>query len=201
MKEHTGGIVTSGLIDAHDSVTPPAPLLYPLIGLTLMVPWPPLPAGTLLGETGVAIVMVNCGDTASTVRFLESGIVVLGEVPVTVMVYRPGVTGPASVAAVVMVAVAPPEGFTDGGLIVQTGRIAPAVCEVTRQLRSTVPLKPLRAADRNIRGGLLARSHGKRAEIPERHGKVLAERGRQHGQKRDHDAETRDASADLEFSI
>ena len=44
-----------------------------------------------------------------------------------------------------MFAVAPPEGFTDGGLIVQTGRIAPAVCEVTRQLRSTVPLKPLRA--------------------------------------------------------
>ena len=56
-----------------------------------MVPCPPLPAGTLLGETGVPIVMVNCGDTASTAGLLTpSGIVVLGEVPVTVMVLGPG---------------------------------------------------------------------------------------------------------------
>lgn len=116
-----------------------------MIGLTLMVPWPPLPAGTLLGATGVPTVMVNCGDTASTVRFCGCEIVVLGEVPVTVMVYSPGVTGTSFTGPVVIVAVAPAEGFTDWGLIVQTGAVAPVLFDVTTQPRFTVPVKPLSA--------------------------------------------------------
>lgn len=66
LNEHTGGIVTSGLIDAHDNVTSvPA---YPLIGLRVTSPWPPLPAGTEVGATGLDTVIENCGVTASTVN-------------------------------------------------------------------------------------------------------------------------------------
>jgi hypothetical protein len=89
--EHTGGMVTSGVMVAHDKVTPPVGkpgLLYPLIGLTWMMPWPPLPALTLLGDTAFCTVMVNCGVTDKTVRF--SGCVVRtcpveAAVPVTVI--------------------------------------------------------------------------------------------------------------------
>src|SRR5207237_3563753 len=91
LNEHSGGIVTKGVIDAHDSVTPgvPAGLLYPLIGLIVTVPSPPLPAGTLLGATAFSTDMVNCGVTASTVRFRVSGAgcVPLDAVPVLVTVY------------------------------------------------------------------------------------------------------------------
>src|ERR1019366_209992 len=70
LNEHTGGIVTKGVIELHDSVTPAVPggLTYPLMGLMLMTPWPPLPAGTLLGTTAFSTVIVNWGLTASTVR-------------------------------------------------------------------------------------------------------------------------------------
>ena len=77
LNEHTGGSVTSGVIDAHDSVTPPrvgsfgsVGLTYPFSGLMLIVPSAPLPAGTLVGATGVWIVMVNCGATDRTVAAL-----------------------------------------------------------------------------------------------------------------------------------
>src|SRR5580704_4987312 len=71
LNEQIGGIATSGVIEAHDSVTPPAVpggVMYPLMGLMLITPSPPLPAGTLLGATAVCTVIVNCGDTASTVK-------------------------------------------------------------------------------------------------------------------------------------
>jgi len=89
LNEHTGGIVTSGVIELHDSVIPaePAGLEYPLIGLMFTVPSPPLPAGTLLGLTG-AVVMVNWGVTASTVRLCGWVLVVCpveGAVPVMVI--------------------------------------------------------------------------------------------------------------------
>src|SRR5690242_14348599 len=81
LKEHTGGSVTSGLIDAHDKVIPvPLGVLYPLIGFTLITPWAPLPAGTLPGATAVCTVMVNCAVTESTVKFCDWVIVVAGEV-------------------------------------------------------------------------------------------------------------------------
>jgi hypothetical protein len=57
--------VTSGVIEAHASVIPPVGsfgsggVVYPLIGLMLTIPWPPLPAGTLPGATAVCTVMVN----------------------------------------------------------------------------------------------------------------------------------------------
>ena len=47
LNEHTGGIVTNGVIVAQESVTPGEPLMYPLIGLMVIVPSAPLPAGTL----------------------------------------------------------------------------------------------------------------------------------------------------------
>lgn len=37
-------------------------------GLMLMMPWAPLPAGTLVGCNAVCTEMVNCGTTASTVN-------------------------------------------------------------------------------------------------------------------------------------
>jgi len=85
LNEHTGGIVTRGVIVAHDSVTP-TELLYPLIGLMVMVPSPELPAGTLVGTTAFSTEIVNCGVTASTVRFRVSGAgcVPLDAVPVIV---------------------------------------------------------------------------------------------------------------------
>jgi hypothetical protein len=51
-----------------------------------MVPWAPLPAGTLLGATAVVTLIVNCGDTASTVSGIGGVVnVVVGPVPVIVM--------------------------------------------------------------------------------------------------------------------
>lgn len=46
---------------------------------------------------------------------------------------------------VMIVAVAPPEGWRDGGLIRQVGGVTPVFCDVTTQVRPTVPLKPLSA--------------------------------------------------------
>ena len=59
LNEHTGGMVTSGVIVLHESVTPPGGLAYPLIALMLITPSPPLPAVTLLGVTAFCTVMVN----------------------------------------------------------------------------------------------------------------------------------------------
>ena len=59
LNEHTGGIVTNGVIVAQESVTPGEPLMYPLIGLMVIVPSAPLPAGTLLGTTAFSTVSVN----------------------------------------------------------------------------------------------------------------------------------------------
>jgi hypothetical protein len=74
---------------AQDNVTPPlVGLLYPLMGLMVTVPSPPLPAGTLLGTTAFVTVMVNCGVTASTVRvsgWVDAVCEVEGAVPVMVM--------------------------------------------------------------------------------------------------------------------
>ncbi len=86
-KEHTGAIVTSGVIEAHASVTPPLPggLTYPLIGFTVTIPCAPLPAGTLLGDTLVVTVIVNCGVTDSTVSGCVLEAVVVALVPVIVM--------------------------------------------------------------------------------------------------------------------
>lgn len=53
-----------------------------MIGLMLMMPWAPLPAGTLLGATVVCTVMVNCAVTERTVKFCDWVIVVAGEAPV-----------------------------------------------------------------------------------------------------------------------
>lgn len=88
LNEHTGGAVTSGVIEEHERVTPPEGMLYPLSGLTLTVPVPPLPACTLLGATGSVTVIVYCGVTASTVRgtgVADAEVVVPLIVPVAVM--------------------------------------------------------------------------------------------------------------------
>ena len=66
--EHTGAMVTSGLMEEQASVTPPVGAAYPLIGLTVTTPCAPFPAGTLLGATVVVTVIVNPGETESTVR-------------------------------------------------------------------------------------------------------------------------------------
>jgi len=70
--EHTGGMVTSGVTVEQDNVTPPfgnPGLMYPLMGLIWTTPCPPLPALTLLGDTALVTVMVNCCVTDNTVRF------------------------------------------------------------------------------------------------------------------------------------
>jgi hypothetical protein len=86
LNEHTGGIVTSGVIEAHDNVTPVV-LIYPLIGLMVTIPSPPLPAGTLVGATALCTVMVNCGVTANTVKVSGAAVwVPVDAVPVIVMV-------------------------------------------------------------------------------------------------------------------
>lgn len=89
LKVQMGGIVTSGVTELHASVMPGVPegVVYPLIGLTVIIPWPPLPAGTDVGETARVTVMVNCGDTARTVRPCGAVVVVCpmeDAVPVTV---------------------------------------------------------------------------------------------------------------------
>ncbi len=69
VKEQTGAIVTSGVMEAQASVTPPpVGLTYPLIGFTVTTPVAPVPAGTLVGATAVVTVIVNCGVTDSTVK-------------------------------------------------------------------------------------------------------------------------------------
>src|SRR5258708_26118245 len=85
LNEHTGGIVTSGVIEAHDNVT--SVPTYPLIGLRVTTPWPPLPAGTVVGATVFSTVMVNCGVTASTVKVRGGAVCVpVDAVPLIVMV-------------------------------------------------------------------------------------------------------------------
>jgi hypothetical protein len=69
VNEHTGAIVTNGVIDAQASVMPPLfGVTYPKTGFTVTVPSAPVPAGTLLGATALFTVIVNCGVTARTVR-------------------------------------------------------------------------------------------------------------------------------------
>jgi hypothetical protein len=87
LNEHTGAIVTSGLIAAHESVIPPLTgVTYPYTGFTNTVPWEPLPALTLPGAIAPVTLMVNCGDTARTVSGSAWVVkVVVGPVPVTVM--------------------------------------------------------------------------------------------------------------------
>ena len=135
---HTGAIVTSGLIVAHERVIPP-PLgvWYPYTGFTVTVPCAPLPAGTLLGATALVTLMVNCGTTASTVSG-SGGVVnvVVGPVPVIVMLYAWVVV----VLLVVMVAKASPGVVTDAGLIMQTGVSVAGCCEVTWHVKLTVTL-------------------------------------------------------------
>jgi hypothetical protein len=68
VNEHTGAIVTNGVMDAHESVMPPfVGVTYPKIGFTVTTAWAPLPAGTLVGATELVTLMVNCGLTARTV--------------------------------------------------------------------------------------------------------------------------------------
>jgi len=138
--EHTGAIVTSGLIVAHASVIPPLGERYPLIGFIVTTPVAPLPAGTLVGATEVATLIVNWGVTASTVNG-SAGVVklVVGPVPVIVTLYPTVVV----VLNVVIVAVAVAGTVTDCGLTVHTGVSVVCCDDVTWQLRLTVPLNPL----------------------------------------------------------
>ena len=56
--------------------------------MMVMMPWPPLPAGTEVGETARVTVIVNCGDTARTVSPCGGVVVVCpmeDAVPVMVM--------------------------------------------------------------------------------------------------------------------
>jgi len=114
-----------------------------LIGLMVITPSPPLPAGTLLGATGFSTVIVNCGETDSTVKFCGKVLAVCevdGAVPVMVMVYATVVVSD----CVVMVADAMAGAVTLVGLTVQRG-MSTIVCvvDVTVQARSTVPVNPL----------------------------------------------------------
>jgi hypothetical protein len=59
LNEHTGAMVTSGLIEAQESVIPPLGVEYPFTGFTTTVPWEPLPAGTLAGAIAPVTLMVN----------------------------------------------------------------------------------------------------------------------------------------------
>src|SRR5580698_656638 len=104
-----------------------------------MVATPRPPAGTLLGETTPATVIVNEGVTDSTVMVCDAVCVV--EPPVPVMVT---VNAPASTPGVVMVTEAPVGGVTVVGLTWQVGRVTPVSSEVTWQLRLTEPVKPFR---------------------------------------------------------
>lgn len=60
--------------------------MYPLIGFTLTVACPPLPAGTLLGATVADTVIVNCEVTDKMATSFESVCVIPAPVPVTVTV-------------------------------------------------------------------------------------------------------------------
>jgi len=112
-----------------------------LIGFTMITPSPPLPAGTLLGATGFCTVIVNCGETDSTVKlcgWVAAVCEVDGALPVMVMEYATVVVSD----CVVIVAEATAGAVTAAGLTVQTG-MSTIVCvvEVTVQARSTVPVK------------------------------------------------------------
>jgi len=128
--------VTSGVIEAHESVIPP-PLgvRYPYSGLTVTVACAPLPAGTLVGATAPVTLIVNAGDTASTVSG-SGGVVyvVVGPVPVIVMPYAWVVV----VLSVVTVAVVFPGEVTDAGLTMHAGGLVAACCPVTWQVKFTV---------------------------------------------------------------
>jgi hypothetical protein len=87
-------------------------------------------------------VIVNCGDTDSTVKSCDCECDPMPfAVPVTVMLYCDGVVVP----VLLTVTVAPPDGFTLPGLTWHVGGSAATGFEVTRQVRSTVPLKPFSA--------------------------------------------------------
>jgi hypothetical protein len=107
----------------------------------VITPSPPLPAGTLLGATGFSTVIVNCGETDSTVKFCGRVVAVCevdGAVPVIVMVYATVVVSD----CVVMVADAMAGAVTVAGLTVQTGMSTiVVVVDVIVQARSTVPVK------------------------------------------------------------
>ena len=79
--------MTNGVTELQESVIPGSPggVLYPLIGLTVMVPCPPLPAGTDVGVMVLVTEMVNWGATASTVTVC-AGVVTVCEPEVPVMV-------------------------------------------------------------------------------------------------------------------
>lgn len=130
--------MTSGVIDAQESVMPP-PLgvTYPYSGLTVTVAWAPLPAGTLVGATAPVTLIVNAGDTASTVSG-SAGVVyvVVGPVPVMVMPYACVVV----VLWVVTVAVETPGDVTDAGLTMHEGGFVATDCPVTWQVKFTVTL-------------------------------------------------------------
>ena len=130
--------MTNGVIDAHDRVIPP-PLgvTYPYSGLTVTVPWAPLPAGTLLGATAPVTLIVNAGDTASTVSGSAGAVyVVVGPVPVIVTPYACVVV----VLWVVTVAVEVPGDVTVAGLTMHSGGLVATCCPVTWQLKVTETL-------------------------------------------------------------
>jgi hypothetical protein len=129
-------MVTSGVIDAHESVMPPpVGVRYPYSGLTVTVPWAPLPAGTLVGATAPVTLIVKAGDTASTVSGSAGAVyVVVGPVPVIVMPYAWVVV----VLWVVTVAVVVAGEVTDAGLTMHWGGFVAACCPVTWQLKLTV---------------------------------------------------------------
>jgi hypothetical protein len=79
--------VTNGVTELQERVIPGLPVvLYPLIGLTLTIPCPPLPAGTEVGVTALVTEMVNWGATARTVTVCACVVTVCEpEVPVMVM--------------------------------------------------------------------------------------------------------------------
>lgn len=140
--EHTGAIVTNGVIELQKSVMYPSlGVVYPLKGLTLTIPSAPFPATTLLGATGLCTVIVNCGVTASTVS-VSGSVVWLPDPSVPVMVIVYPICG--VVSDVVIVAEAPPEPERDAGLTVQTGNDVLVICTVgvTVQLRLTGPMNP-----------------------------------------------------------
>jgi len=142
VNEHTGAIVTSGLIVAHARVTPsPCGLTYPLIGFTVTTPCAPLPATTLLGATVLVTLMVNCGVTERTVSGIAAVVTVeFALVPVIVMLYWIVVVS----ALVVTVAVAVAGTFTEAGLTRQIGGSVIELSDgLTWQLKFTMPVKPV----------------------------------------------------------
>ncbi|HXJ87270.1 MAG TPA: hypothetical protein VMS18_10665 [Candidatus Binatia bacterium] len=130
--------MTSGVMEEHESVIPPpVGVEYPYTGFTVTVPWAPLPATTLLGAMLLVTLMVNCGDTASTVRGIGGVVyVVVGPVPVIATLYSWVVV----VLWVVTVRVAAAGVVTVAGLTMQTGGSVAGCDAVTWQLKFTVTL-------------------------------------------------------------